>query len=118
MMGKSVKVLLILAFCIVSGIVPQAKADELSDLSQMLNYVETHFWRGITAAPTSAPATTTKAPTAPKTTTAAVADATTAAPAATTAEAKSGCGSTVALSALALVPMLGAAVVFGKKRED
>ena len=36
---------------------------------------------------------------------------------ATTAE-KSGCGSTIALSALALVPMLGAAVVFGKKRED
>ena len=71
-----------------------------------------------TAAPTSAPATTTKAPTAAKTTTAAVADATTAAPAATTAEEKSGCGSTVALSALALVPMLGAAVVFGKKRED
>ena len=71
-----------------------------------------------TAAPTSAPATTTKAPTAAKTTTAAVADATTAAPAATTAEAKSGCGSTVALSALALVPMLGAAVVFGKKKEN
>ena len=29
-----------------------------------------------------------------------------------------GCGSTVALSALAIVPMLGAAVVFGKKKED
>lgn len=55
MMGKSVKVLLILAFCIVSGIVPQAKADELSDLSQMLNYVENHFWRGIAAAPVAAP---------------------------------------------------------------
>lgn len=29
---------------------------------------------------------------------------------------ESGCGSTIALSALALVPMLGAAVVFGKKK--
>jgi len=36
----------------------------------------------------------------------------------TTTAAKEGCGSTVTLSALALVPMLGTAVVFGKKRED
>lgn len=55
MMRKLGKVFLILAMCVVSGMMPQAKADELSDLSQMLNYVETHFWRGITAAPTSAP---------------------------------------------------------------
>ena len=72
-----------------------------------------------TGAPTTPAPTTTKAPTAAKTTTAApAADATTAAPAAATTAAKGGCGSTVALSALALVPMLGAAVVFGKKRED
>lgn len=58
------------------------------------------------------PSTTTEAPTeaptdAPKT------DTTTKA-----AEKEKGCGSTVALSALAIVPMLGAAVVFGKKKED
>ena len=46
------------------------------------------------------------------------ADATTVAPAATTAAPKKGCGGTIALTALALVPMLGAAVVFGKKKED
>lgn len=49
------KVLLILMIGAVAGIVPRAKADELSDLSQMLNYVESHFWRGITGAPESAP---------------------------------------------------------------
>ena len=112
-------------------------ADSSIKMNFVLDYPETSYWMNweghiihfckepdpttapptTTAAPTSAPAKTTKAPTAAKTTTAAV-DATTAAPAATTAEAKSGCGSTVALSALALVPMLGAAVVFGKKRED
>ena len=44
---------------------------------------------------------------------------TTNAPAATTAEnAKKGCGATVALSAIALLPMLSAAVILGKKRED
>ena len=69
---------------------------------------------------TPAPATTTKAPVvttpAPATTTAA--PSTTKAPAATTQAEQSGCGSTVALTALALIPMIGAAVVFGKKRED
>jgi hypothetical protein len=63
--------------------------------------------------------TTTKATTTAKATTAAATDApaaTTAAPA--TTEAEKGCGGTIALSALALVPMLGAAVVFGKKKED
>ena len=75
-----------------------------------------------TAPPTTAPITTTKAATTTSKpiTTAAPTDApvatTTVAPA-TTAP-KDGCGSTVALSALALIPMLGAAVVFGKKRED
>jgi hypothetical protein len=67
-----------------------------------------------TAAPTTTKAATTKAATTVAATT--VADATAAAT--TAADAKKGCGSTVALSALALVPMLGAAVVFGKKRED
>ena len=67
-----------------------------------------------TAATTTAKPVTTKAAT---TTAAATTAAATNAPAATTA-AEKGCGSTVALSALALVPMLGAAVVFGKKRED
>ena len=37
---------------------------------------------------------------------------------ATKAEEEGGCGSTVALSALAVVPMIGAAVVLGKKKED
>ena len=67
-----------------------------------------------TVAATTTAAATTKAATTVAATT--VADATAAAT--TAAEAKKGCGSTVALSALALVPMLGAAVVFGKKRED
>ena len=67
-----------------------------------------------TAAPTTTAAATTKAATTVAATT--VADATAAAT--TAAEATKGCKSTVALSALALVPMLGAAVVFGKKRED
>ena len=43
------------------------------------------------------------------------------APAATTTAApadEGGCGSTIALSALAIVPMIGAAVVLGKKKED
>ena len=113
-------------------------ADASIKMNFVLDYPETNYWMNweghiihfckepdpttapptTTAAPTSAPAKTTKAPTAAKTTTAAVADATTAAAAATTVAEKSGCGSTVALSALALVPMLGAAVVFGKKRED
>lgn len=73
-----------------------------------------------TAAPTT-PAPTTKPVIAPKaTTTANVTDeATTNAPAATTAEnAKKGCGATVALSALALLPMLGAAVVLEKKKDN
>ena len=104
-----------------------------------LDYPETNYWMNweghiihfckepdpttpaptTTGAPTTPAPATTKAPTAAKTTTAApAADATTAAPAAATTAAKGGCGSTVALSALALVPMLGAAVVFGKKRED
>ena len=69
-----------------------------------------------TAEPTTPAPTTTKAATTKAATTVANAEATTAAT--TAAEAKKGCGSTVALSALALVPMLGAAVVFGKKRED
>ena len=103
-----------------------------------LDYPEESYWGGMfpnivhfceepepttpapttTAEPTTPAPTTTKAPTAAKTTTAAAGDATTAAPAAATTATKGGCGSTVALSALALVPMLGAAVVFGKKRED
>ena len=69
---------------------------------------------------TPAPATTTEPPVvttpAPATTTAA--PSTTKAPVATTQAEQSGCGSTVALTALALIPMIGAAVVFGKKRED
>jgi hypothetical protein len=89
-------------------------------------------------AETTPPPTTTEAPTEPVTTTkkpdaatttkpadkgttaAPTADATTVAPAAaaTTAAPKKGCGGTIALTALALVPMLGAAVVFGKKKED
>ena len=73
-----------------------------------------------TAEPTTAAPTTTKAATT-KTVTAVAA--TTDAPTVTTAEATAvattkGCKSTVALTALALVPMLGAAVVFGKKKED
>ena len=68
-----------------------------------------------TAAPTTTKAATTKTVTAVAATT--VADATTVA-ATTAAEATKGCGSTVALTTLALVPMLGAAVVFGKKKED
>ena len=79
-----------------------------------------------TVVTTEPPATTTteKAtmPTIPATTTVAPTDAPTDAPKAdaTTkaAEKEKGCGSTVALSALAIVPMLGAAVVFGKKKED
>jgi hypothetical protein len=71
-----------------------------------------------TAAPTTPAPTTTKAATTKAATTVAANATTAAAAAATTAAEKSGCGSTVALSALALVPMLGAAVVFGKKRED
>ena len=75
-----------------------------------------------TAKATTAKATTAKATTAAATT-AAGADATTAAnaeatTAAATTAAEKGCGGTIALSALALVPMLGAAVVFGKKKED
>ena len=73
-----------------------------------------------TAEPTTTPEPTTAAPTTAKPTTAApttaapiVADATTEAP-----KADKGCGSAIALSALALVPMLGAAVVFGKKKEN
>ena len=49
-------------------------------------------------------------------TTAASVEATTAAPA-TTAEEK-GCGGAIALSALALLPVLGAATVIGKRKED
>ena len=78
-----------------------------------------------TPPPTSATTTTaTKKvtmPTVPATTTAAPTEAPTNAPkadATTAAEKEKGCGSTVALSALAIVPMLGAAVVFGKKKED
>ena len=72
-----------------------------------------------TKAATTAKATTAKATTAAGTIIVAGTDApvaTTAAPATTAAE--KGCGGTIALSALALVPMLGAAVVFGKKKED
>ena len=69
-----------------------------------------------TAAPTTTAAATTKAATTVAATT--VADATAAATTAAATDAAKGCKSTVALSALALVPMLGAAVVFGKKRED
>ena len=65
-----------------------------------------------TAAPTTA-APTTKAPTTVAPTTAAP---TTAAP--TTAAEDKGCNNTIALSALAVVPMMAAAVVFGKKKED
>ena len=68
-----------------------------------------------TKAATTAKATTAKATTAVATT-AAAAEATTAA--ATTAAAEKGCGGTIALTALALVPMLGAAVVIGKKKEN
>ena len=74
-----------------------------------------------TAEPTTAAPTTTKAATTAAATTVAattVADASAAATTAAATEAAKGCKSTVALSALALVPMLGAAVVFGKKRED
>ncbi len=78
-----------------------------------------------TEAPTEPPVTTTKKPTAATTTkpadngtTAAPTDAATTAAATTEAPKKEGCGGTIALSALALVPMLGAAVVFGKKKED
>ncbi len=109
-------------------------------MNYVLDYPETSYWMNweghiihfckepdpttppptTTAAPTEPPKTTTKAPakttTAAATTTAAEAAATTTV--AATTEKASGCGSTVALSALALVPMLGAAVVFGKKRED
>ena len=60
---------------------------------------------------------TTKAPDA-TTTEAPATQAPTQAPAATTAAEEGGCGGTIALSALALVPMLGAAVVIGKKKED
>ena len=65
-----------------------------------------------TAAPTTA-APTTKAPTTVAPTTAVP---TTAAP--TTAAEDKGCGGTIALSAFAVVPMMAAAVVFGKKKRD
>ena len=77
-----------------------------------------------TPPPTSATTTTATQkitmPPVPATTTAAPTDAPTDAPKAdaTTAAKEKGCGSTVALSALAILPMLGAAVVFGKKKED
>ena len=118
----------------------KGEADPNIKMNFLLDYPEISYWGGphffphivhfcekpaettpaptTTAEPTTPAPTTTKAPTAAKTTTAAAGDATTAAPAAATTAAKGGCGSTVALSALALVPMLGAAVVFGKKRED
>ncbi len=112
-----------------------------------LDYPEETYWGGLfpnivhfceepepttpapttTEAPTEPPVTTTKKPDAVTTTkpadngtTVAPADAATTAPAAATTAApkKEGCGGTIALTALALVPMLGAAVVFGKKKED
>ena len=70
----------------------------------------------VTPPTTEAPTTeapTTEAPTTEAPTTAAP---TTVTP--TTAAEEKGCNNTIALSALAIVPMLGAAVVFGKKRED
>ena len=108
-------------------------------MNYVLDYPETSYWMDweghiihfcekpaettpaptTTAEPTTAAPTTTKAATTKAATTVAATTVADASAAATTAaEAKKGCGSTVALSALALVPMLGAAVVFGKKRED
>ena len=116
-------------------------ADANIKMNYVLDYPETSYWMDweghiihfcerpaeTTAAPTTTAAltpaeSTTAAPTTKAATTKAattVAATTVADAAATTAaEAAKGCKSTVALSALALVPMLGAAVVFGKKRED
>ena len=123
-------------------------ADSNIKMNFVLDYPDISYWGGpmffphivhfceepepTTPAPTTTeaptePVTTTKKPTAATTTkpadkgttAAPTADATTVAPAATTeAPKKDGCGGTIALSALALVPMLGAAVVFGKKKED
>ncbi len=121
------------------GLNPMIKMDFV------LDYLDSSYWLGwtghiihfceepepttpaptTTEAPTEPPVTTTKKPDAATTTkpaddgtTAAPTDAATTAAATTEAPKKEGCGGTIALTALALVPMLGAAVVFGKKKED
>ena len=68
--------------------------------------------------PPTTEAPTTEAPTTEAPTTAAPTTATPTTATPTTAAEEKGCNNTIALSALAIVPMLGAAVVFGKKRED
>ena len=117
-----------------------ALSDPNIKMNFILDYPECSYWMDwepyivhfcekpattTTVAPTTVATTTIAATTKTNTTKAqtTTAAATTAAPAATTAEATAvattkGCGSTVALTAIALVPMLGAAVVFGKKREN
>ena len=128
-----------LLWCYLKG-----EADTNIKLGFLLDYPEITYWGGpmffphivhfceepepttpaptTTAAPTTTPEPTTAAPTTAKPTTAAPTTAApTDAPVATTTAApkdEGGCGGTIALSALALVPMLGAAVVFGKKKED
>ena len=69
-----------------------------------------------TPEPTTTPTPTTVPPAAVKTTTAA---STTETPAvSTTVAEEKGCGGTVALAALAIVPMIGTAVVIGKRKES
>ena len=70
-----------------------------------------------TEAPTTA-APTTEAPTTKAPTTVAPTTKAPATEAPTTAAEDKGCNNTIALSALAVVPMMAAAVVFGKKKED